>query len=90
MQRCLKRLRSTHRDQFDALKAFVLEGRPQAEIAQDLGVSPPTIRKRVWRGKRTIVTYLREEVETYALSPHDAEEELRYLSSLLGPLGSTD
>ena len=90
VQRCLGRLRSEHQDQYDALKEFILEDRPQAEIADALGVTAATIRKRVWRGKRNVAAYLREEIETYALSPNDAEEELRYLSSLLGPLASAD
>ena len=45
------------------------------------------MRKRVFRGKRNVVGYLREEVWTYGLSPHDVEEELRYLTTLLGTLG---
>jgi RNA polymerase sigma-70 factor (ECF subfamily) len=88
VRKCLGRLREAHRDQYEALKKFVLEGRPQAEIAAELGVTASTIRKRVWRGKRAVTAYLREEVETYALSPQDAEAEIRYLSSLIGPLGS--
>lgn len=88
VRRCLSRLRRDYLDQYTALKLFVLEGRPQAEIAEAEGVSAATIRKRVWRGKRNVTAFLQEEVETYALSRNDAEEELRYLNSLLGPLGS--
>ena len=47
-------------DQFEALKGFVLEEKPQAEIAEAAGVTAATIRKRVWRGKRNLTAYLRE------------------------------
>lgn len=90
VQRCLGRLRDEHPDQYGALKAFVLDGRPQVDIAAELGVEPPTIRKRVWRGKRNVASYLRDEVESYEFSQSAVEDELRFLNGLLGPLGSSE
>ncbi len=87
VQRCLRRLKEAHVDQYQALKLFVLQGQPQAEIAVELGISASALRKRVFRGKQHVVGYLREEVWSYALSPRDVEEELKHLTSLLGTLG---
>jgi RNA polymerase sigma-70 factor (ECF subfamily) len=41
-------------DQRDAVRARVVEGRPYAQIATDMGCSPSVVRKRVSRGVRAM------------------------------------
>lgn len=86
---CLERLQQEHPLWYAALASTVLAERPQAEVAKEEGVTPATMRKRVWRGRKQIGAYLREAVDTYALSERDAAEEIRYLATLLGPLAES-
>jgi len=90
LKTCLERLRTEQPTLYAALKGTVLSERPQAQVAREEGVSAATIRKRVWRGRKQIGSYLRELVEIYALSRDDLTQELRYLTKLLGPLGESD
>ncbi len=90
VKRCLTRLRDEHPTLYAALAATVLADRSQAEAARVEGVTAATIRKRVWRGRHQVGAYLRELVEAYGLSRDDIQGELRYLTSLLGPLGAGD
>lgn len=80
----LARLSEEHPELFEALRRFVLDGQPQAEIARELGTTPGAIKKRVFRGKRLLTGYLREEVWRYAASPQEYEAELAWLAGLLG------
>lgn len=80
----LERLREANDDYYEALRLFVLEGLPQAEIAEQLGVRVGVVKKRVFRGKRKLGDFLREEVWRYSTSTSEYELELRYLSGLLG------
>jgi RNA polymerase sigma-70 factor, ECF subfamily len=84
IQTCLTRLRETNEDYYQALRLFVLEGLPQAEIARRLEVRVGVVKKRVFRGKRKLADFLREEVWRYSTSTDEYEVELRYLSGLLG------
>ena len=86
LESCLSRLKTEQGTLFAALESTVLAGKPQVEVARAEGVDPATIRKRVWRARKLIGTYLREQVEVYALSRDDLTLELRYLVTLLGPL----
>jgi RNA polymerase sigma-70 factor (ECF subfamily) len=79
----LAQLAREHPDQFEALRRFVLEGQPQAQIARELGVSVGVVKKRVHRGKRRLAAVLRKEVWRYACSPGEYEAELAYLAALL-------
>ncbi len=83
----LARLEREHPPYFEALRRFALEEQPQAEIAAALGISVGAVKKQVFRGKRKLIGYLREEVWAYACSPGEYEVELAYLAGLLGPLG---
>jgi RNA polymerase sigma-70 factor (ECF subfamily) len=80
----LARLGAEHPASFTALRRFVLDGVPQAEIARELGVTVESVKKLVYRGKRKVAAYLREEVWTYAASSGEYESELAFLSGLLG------
>lgn len=80
----LARLEAAQPELFFALRRFVLDGVPQAEIAREVGVSPGALKKRVFRAKRLLATYLREEVWRYACSPAEYEAELAFLAGLLG------
>ncbi|MBL4847727.1 MAG: sigma-70 family RNA polymerase sigma factor [Planctomycetes bacterium] len=84
VQNCLQRLRGANEDYYDALRLFALEGLPQAEIARRLDVRVGVVKKRVFRGKRKLADFLREEVWRYSASPDEYEVELRYLSGFLG------
>lgn len=84
IQTCLERLEQDHPDYHQALRLFVVDELPQAEIATRLGVRVGVVKKRVFRGKRKLSDYVREEVWRYSTSARDYEVELRYLSTLLG------
>lgn len=90
VRRCLERLRAEHANYFQALQASLLEGQPQAEVAQALGIPTNSVKKHVYRGKQKVGAYLREEVYAYSLSTREAEAELSYLTRLLGPLGAAE
>lgn len=83
---CLERLKAEQPTLYEALAATVLAERAQSEVAEELGVTAATMRKRVWRGRKQVGAYLRELVEAYGSSRDDVTEELRYLGTLLGPL----
>jgi RNA polymerase sigma factor (sigma-70 family) len=84
VQTGLTRLERDHPTYLEALKRCVLEEAPQAQVAKELGVTPGVVKKRVFRAKRKLTAYLREEVWSYASSPGEYESELRTLSALLG------
>lgn len=84
VKRALARLGEEHASTYKVLKRFVVDGAPQAEIAKELGVPVDNVKKLVYRGKRKVAGYLREEVWCYATSSQDYEAELAYLSKLLG------
>jgi RNA polymerase sigma factor (sigma-70 family) len=80
----LAKLAAEHPPYFEALKGFVFDEKPQAQLAAELGVNVGVVKKRVHRGKKKLATYLREEVWRYACGSNEYESELRYLSELLG------
>jgi RNA polymerase sigma-70 factor (ECF subfamily) len=80
----LARLNDEHPTTLRALQRFVLDGVPQAEVARELGLTTAQVKKLVFRGKRRVVSYLREEVWVYSGSSHEYEAELALLSKLLG------
>ncbi|MEZ0228695.1 MAG: RNA polymerase sigma factor [Planctomycetota bacterium] len=83
-KRGLARLSEEHPSTYDVLRRFVLDGTPQAEIARELSLPVDNVKKLVYRGKRKVAGYLRDEVWSYAISKKDYEAELAYLSRLLG------
>ncbi len=83
LARALRRLQEQNPSYHEAIAAFLLEERSQREIARELGVREGDVRNRVSRGRAKLARLLRDEVEGYASSPGEFEDELRYLSSLL-------
>lgn len=92
LQQALDRLEQEHANYHQAMRLFMLEGRPQREIATELGVSEGTIKKHVHRGRKKLAAYMQVLVWRYSCSAKDFATELRYLSRLLteGSGGSTD
>ena len=84
----LERLAAEHPAYFTALRRFVLDGVSQAEIAGELGISVEQVKKLVYRGKRKVSAYLRDDVWTYASSRGEYEVELAYLARYLGEEGA--
>lgn len=84
VKRALARLGQEHPGTFEVLKRFVLDGMAQADIARELGLPTDNVKKLVFRGKRKVAGFLREEVWSYATSSADYETELGFLSKLLG------
>ncbi len=84
VKRGLARLSEEHPSTYDVLKRFVVDEKPQAEIAKELGLPVDNVKKLVYRGKRKVAGYLRDEVWSYALSKKDYDAEIAYLSKLLG------
>ncbi len=78
------RLAKEHPLSFTALQRFLMDGVPQATVATELGIPVEQVKKQVYRAKRRIARYLREEIWTYAGSRGEYESEVRYLSGLLG------
>lgn len=80
------RLLEENRNYHDALRGFLLEGRPQAEVARAMGKSEGEVKNYVHRGKARLIRILLEEVRDYSLSRAEYEDELRHLSRFLpGP-----
>ena len=84
VQAALARLAREHANYFESLQRFVLDEQPQDQIARDLGISVGAVKKHVFRGKKKLTEYLKQEVWAYAGSPGEYELELRYLADLLG------
>lgn len=80
----LERLDEEHPTYLEVLRLCLLEEQSQAEVATQLGLSVGVVKKRVYRGKRKLIRYLREEVWRYACTASEYEVELNYLSGLLG------
>lgn len=80
----LERLGEENPTALRALQRFVLDGLSQADVARELGLSVEQVKKLVFRGKRKVTAFLREEVWAYAGSSRDYEAELKALSKLLG------
>ena len=64
----------------EALRWFLLEGKPCAEIASSMEKSESEVYNYISRGKRKLVDYLQDEVRDYSTSRTEFEEEVRYLS----------
>ena len=84
VQTALARLEREHENYFQSLKRFVLDEQPQDQIARELGISLGAVKKHVFRGKKKLTDYLKEEVWAYAGSPGEYELELKFLGDLLG------
>ncbi len=83
LQQALERLAREHPTYFEAFRRSILDGTPQKDVAEALGLTPGAVRKHVHRGKRKLISYLREEIWDTSSSPGDYDAELRYLAKLL-------
>lgn len=84
LETALGRLQREHPPYFDVLSLYLLDERPQAEIAERLGLSETNVRNRIHRGRRKLIAYLRDEVLHYSTSHADYGVELKALATLMG------
>lgn len=84
VERGLERLRADHPNYHQAVKRFLLEGESRAKVAQALGRSEASVRNWVHRGRRKLISYLREEAWNYTTDGDEYTEELAYLARALG------
>lgn len=64
----------------DALRQFLMEGKPAAEIARAMEKTDAEVYNYISRAKRKLVDYLQDEVRDYSTSRAAFDEELQYLS----------
>jgi RNA polymerase sigma-70 factor (ECF subfamily) len=76
----LARLAREHPPYHEALRLFLLEGRPVAEIARATGRAEQDVHNHLHRGRKKLADYLREQVRDYSSSREDFDEEIRSLS----------
>lgn len=81
----LQRLAVERPNYHQALRLFLLEGQPQARVAELLGQSVAAVKNHVHRGKQAIIEYVREEVLAYSGSRAAYVVELEALARLLPP-----
>ncbi len=79
----LDRLRRENPAYYEAIHAFLVEERPQREIARAQGETEAAVRNHVARGKAKLAQILREEILTYSSSREEFEAELAYLTKFL-------
>jgi RNA polymerase sigma-70 factor (ECF subfamily) len=79
----MERLAEDHPNYHEAVRLFLLEELPQAQVAERLGQTVGNVKNLVRRGKRKLKAYLSEEVWAYAEGEGAFAEELTYLSGLL-------
>lgn len=80
----MRRLREETPAQYEAIHAFLVEERPQRDIAGALDRTEASIRNAVLRGKVRLGQIVRELVEAYASSREELETELAWLAPYLG------
>ena len=80
----LARLEREHPHYHRAIAGFFLEGQSQAVLAAALGKSPADVRNYVYRGKRKLLGYLREEAWETCVDASDYEQEIARLRATLG------
>jgi RNA polymerase sigma factor (sigma-70 family) len=91
LEQVLSRLRHEHaaagqREAFEQLKEFLLaggRGTPYAELAARLGTSEGAVKVAVHRLRQRYRELLQEEIAHTVASPEEAEQERRYLLSVL-------
>jgi len=80
----LARLEREHPHYHRAIAGFFLEGASQAALAQAAGKTAGDIRNYVYRGKKKLLGYLREEAWETCADPADYEQEIARLRETLG------
>jgi DNA-directed RNA polymerase specialized sigma24 family protein len=84
IEHCLERLRADHPNYHQALRLTLFEEKTRAEVAALMGRSEVSVRNWVHRGRRKLISYVREEAWGYSGTSEAYREELSYLSSLMG------
>jgi RNA polymerase sigma-70 factor (ECF subfamily) len=79
----LDRLERENPDYFSAIRSFLLEEKSRSEAAAELGKTEDSVRNLVSRGKAKLARILRDEIEGYAASNEELEEELRWIARYL-------
>jgi RNA polymerase sigma-70 factor (ECF subfamily) len=79
----LARLARDHPVYHEALRRFVLEEHSYAQIGAALGCTETDVKNRVFRGKKKLADYIRDEIRDYSASPEEFQEELAHLSRFL-------
>lgn len=82
LEAALARLRREHPNYHAAVKAHLLEGQPQAQVAAAAGLRPGDVRNHLHRGRRKLMDYVREEAWRTSAGPDDHATELEYLARL--------
>lgn len=91
LDRTLNRLAAEHESagksaDFQVVSPFLTAERgtiPYAEVATRLGVNEPAARQAVHRVRKRFRELFREEISQTVASPHEIEEEIRYLMAAL-------
>ncbi|MBI3722963.1 sigma-70 family RNA polymerase sigma factor [bacterium] len=83
LARALRRLKDENPAYHEVLHAFLVEERSHRAIASALGKTEAVVRNGISRGKAKLREFLRDEVQAYASSRTELEDELAYLSELL-------
>ena len=81
----LQRLSVERPNYYQALRLFLIEGQPQARVAELLGQTVASVKNHVHRGKQALIEYVREEVLAYSGSRAAYVVELDALARLLPP-----
>lgn len=85
LELALERLEREHPDCYASVRGFLLEGRSQADLAEHLGRSPVAVKNLVYRGKRRLIAFVREELRAYARDSAELADEVRLLERFLPP-----
>lgn len=88
IEHCLERLRTDHPNYHRALRLTLFEGKARADAAAELGHSEASVRNWVHRGRRKLISYVREEAWSYSGTQEAYRDELSYLARLLGEQAS--
>jgi RNA polymerase sigma-70 factor (ECF subfamily) len=83
----LRRLRDEYPRYYAALSRFLLQEQSYAQIGAALGCSKGEVNNLIYRGKRKLAGYLRDEVADYSSGPGALETELAFMGRLLGEPG---
>ncbi|MEZ6186363.1 MAG: RNA polymerase sigma factor [Planctomycetota bacterium] len=79
----LARLEREHPSYYVAVKGFVWDERPQAELAAEAGCSVQDVRNHVHRGRKKLAAYIKEEIARYERDPGRFATEVEAVSRLL-------
>lgn len=82
LEGALARLRREHPNYHAAVKACLLDGREQGEIAEAVGLKRADVRNHLHRGRRKLMEYVREEAWTTSPSAEAYATELEWLAKL--------